>query len=78
MGTCLCETCTNPQLKLDALLAAKLLDEKSIVEDVVQDQTTYTALITAVEKSAKENKDKKMKTLTKMTKIIQRFYKLKQ
>ena len=70
--------CTNPQLKLDALLAAKLLDEKSIVEDVVQDQTTYTALITAVEKSAKENKDKKMKTLTKMTKIIQRFYKLKQ
>ena len=78
MGTCLCETCTNPQLKLDVLLAAILLDEKSIVEDVVQDQTTYTALITAVEKSAKENKDKKMKTLTKMTKIIQRFYKKKQ
>ena len=54
-GTCLCKMCTNPQLKLDALLAANILDEKNLVEDVVQDQMTHTALITTVENSAKEN-----------------------
>ena len=69
LGTCLCLTCTNPQLKVNALHATGLFEKKHYIKDDVITNKTYCVLGKKVEGIVDNNADTGIQC-TKWIKVV--------